>query len=373
LTTGDFESSKVNAATQAAEWLVTLRSQHVSSSDCEDFADWLRSSPLHVEDFLRLAALEADLLALIRSKGSESIETWANLDLERASNVVALRSANGDTLQTADPAEGPDSQTNLLAKKAFFPDHKGLLAVASTLVFAVVGVNLYGLVCERLASNNYRTVVGEQRSLALPDGSRVQLNAQSSLTSKVNATERDLSLNNGEALFEVARDPSHPFRVHTPQATIEAKGTQFDVHVVGGVTIVSLIEGHVQVTLPSISKRRIEDGTPSVMSMTLNPGEQITVSAHSSQLPQARPVDVKVALAWTQHRLAFENAPLSDVISEFNRYSSEPFIINDPSLAALRITVNFDSSSSHAFAESLSATGVLQVNHSPTGWIIERR
>jgi transmembrane sensor len=54
---------------------------------------------------------------------------------------------------------------------------------------------------------------------------------------------RDLHLDDGEALFRVAKNLAHPFRVHTPQATIEAKGTQFNIDVINDTTVVTCSRG----------------------------------------------------------------------------------------------------------------------------------
>src|SRR5262249_31054062 len=99
----------------------------------------------------------------------------------------------------------------------------------------------------------------------------------------------------------------------------------------------------------------------------------ISVTEHITTQPKPRRVDLKAAVAWTQHRLVFEDAPLSEVIAEFNRYSHEPFSIDDTTLRDVRITASFDSSSTQTFANSLAATGALRITHRTGGWVIERK
>ena len=150
--------------------------------------------------------------------------------------------------------------------------------------------------------------------------------------------------------------------MHTPEATIEAKGTRFNVYVNKGETVVSLLEGHVLVTPPA--------STP----VLLNPGEQVAIARNDRTPPKPRAADVRTAIAWTEHRLVFEDAPLSEVIAEFNRYSLQPFVIDDPSLRDVRITGSFDSGSAQTFADSLAVAGALRVTRQTSGaYLIEPR
>src|SRR5262249_44142791 len=138
---------------------------------------------------------------------------------------------------------------------------------------------------------------------------------------------------------------------------------------------VSLLEGHVLVTLPAKGHGTTgAGGTAIPATVMLNPGEEISISAGTVQPPKPHPVDLKAAVAWTEHRVVFEDVPLSEVIVEFNRYSRQPFILEDSVLGEARITASFDSSSTQTFADSLSAAGGLQVLQRPDGsWLIQRK
>src|SRR5262249_31403373 len=96
------------------------------------------------------------------------------------------------------------------------------LALAAA-ILAAVGLSLW-LVLER-SSREFSTAIGEQRTVALPDGSVMYLNAQSTAEQKFAKNGRDITLSEGEALFQVARDPQRPFRVHTRDAVVQAIGT----------------------------------------------------------------------------------------------------------------------------------------------------
>lgn len=372
--------SNRNAAAQAAEWFISLQGADVSREQQVAFADWLRRSPVHVEEFLHLTALQGELARLPELKSLDVDEELANLELPRENdndNIIALNGIEVESPEAQSPpshAEQPEGRASSRAPGSRQSRSARFVyaAIAATAAAVAIGLWFAGPIRDLLDKEHYTTAIGEQRSLMLADGSQIQLNARSDLSAKVDKTVRELQLDDGEALFRVAKDPVHPFRVHTPQATIEAKGTQFNVHVNNGTTVVSLLEGHVLVTLPAArTGGRVGEAGEAVM---LNPGEEISIAERTTNPPQPHPVDLKAAVAWTEHRLVFEDAPLSDVIAEFNRYSRQPFIIEEPVLGDERITASFDSNSTQTFADALSAAGGLRVIQQPDGtWVIRRK
>jgi transmembrane sensor len=339
-------------AREAAEWFINLQGAD-SREQQEAFADWLRRSPVHVEEFLQLTALHGDLARLPDLNELDRNTPVAGLDLPSADDNIISVSFGSEDLGT----EAMDTPTAGPARRSVRPRSSRIgFAVAAAIGLITLGAWLLtGPAMDFFGKDHYNTGIGEQRSLTLADGSRVDLNARSTLSAMVNASVRDLRLNDGEALFSVAKDAAHPFRVHTPEATIEAKGTRFNVYVSNGETVVSLLEGHVLVTPPV--------ATP----VLLNPGEQVAIARNARTPPKPRAADVRTAIAWTEHRLVFEDAPLSDVIAEFNRYSLQPFSIEDPSVRDVRITGSFDSGSAQTFADSLAVAGSLRVTHQKSG------
>ena len=347
--------SHQNAAAEAAEWLIDLQSSEVSRQQQEAAADWLRRSPVHVEEFLQLTALYGDLSRLTELK---------DFDVETALAQLRLSPVEDNIIALSPPAVSGAGRRDLSSGRRLVKTIVRFRALAAAVALIAVGLWSAWPLQEFLNRGHYRTQVGEQRSLTLVDGSQIQLNAVSSLTASVDKSIRELRLDEGEALFRVAKDPTHPFRVHTPQATIEAKGTQFNVHVSSGTTVVALLEGQVLVTPSSSAEQGV----------LLHPGEEVAVGERLVARPTPHKVDLKTAVAWTEHRLVFEDAPLAEVITEFNRYSRQPFVIEDPALRDVRITASFNSNSAPTFAESLAAAGTLRVTRQPSGsWLIERK
>lgn len=174
-----------------------------------------------------------------------------------------------------------------------------------------------------------RTATGEVRRLTLDDGSVLTLNTHSAVNLHFDARQRTVELVSGEAYAQVAKDPAgRPFVIRSAQASAQALGTRYSVRELGDSTRVHVEESRVQVTAQD---------NPTV-SVALGAGQQ--VSLNQRQLLSAVQNGVAEE-GWLHNQLIFENAALSDVISELERYH-RGVIYLDPrdreQLAALRFT-----------------------------------
>jgi len=164
------------------------------------------------------------------------------------------------------------------------------------------------------AFNVLSTPRAGQFALALPDGSRVWLNNASSLRYPVAFTgaTREVELS-GEAYFEVAKDATHPFFVHTTggpagPATIEVLGTSFNIMAYND-------ENAERATLVDGSIRYIQ-GNNSVL---LNPEEQSVLDATGS-LKTLKAVNVAEITAWKNGYFHFDHASLETTMRQIARW-----------------------------------------------------
>ncbi|HEY2163060.1 MAG TPA: FecR domain-containing protein [Gemmatimonadaceae bacterium] len=171
---------------------------------------------------------------------------------------------------------------------------------------------------------------------------------------------RWVEIERGQAVFEIAHDPSRPFRVIAGSAEVIAVGTKFDVYLAGNSTLVTVVEGRVTVgpmlaTLGGSGASHDALGT-----MQVSTGQRVRVI--DGQLPSSpSQVDTARATAWLRHQISFEAAPLEDVVAEFNRYTATPIEIETPALRVLEISGVFavdDTESFVAFLRSLNGVGV---------------
>lgn len=156
--------------------------------------------------------------------------------------------------------------------------------------------------------NTLQTPKGGQYRVILSDGTKVWLNAASSLryaASFKNLRERKVELT-GEAYFEVAKDRVHPFIVHTDDQQIRVLGTHFNVnayHDEGG-SKTTLLEGSIQ-------------AKAGISSAIVAPGQQVLSHHHRLKIAKA---DTELATAWKNNQFMFEGTPLKVLMKNLARW-----------------------------------------------------
>ncbi len=159
-----------------------------------------------------------------------------------------------------------------------------------------------------IAYNTMTTPKGRQFQVALPDGTKVWLNAASSITYPTAFTgkERRVTIT-GEAFFEVTAGARHPFVVQVRDMEVKALGTQFNINGYEDETTMktTLLEGKVQVS----RKAR---------SLLLTPGDQAVLGA--VDLEVQKPVDPQQTVAWRQGYFQFYRDDLKTVLRQLVRW-----------------------------------------------------
>lgn len=160
-------------------------------------------------------------------------------------------------------------------------------------------------------TKNYtiRTPNGGQYSLLLPDGTKVILNAASSISypSRFEGDKRLVRIN-GEAYFDVNHDASHPFIVEGGRQTVEVLGTEFNINAYEDepLAAVTLVRGSV----------RLSDARTSVKKI-LKPGQQGVSSAHGLEIQN---VDTEIYSAWKDGYFVFDGTELGEVLRQLSRW-----------------------------------------------------
>jgi transmembrane sensor len=165
---------------------------------------------------------------------------------------------------------------------------------------------------KRLSYHTIKTPKGCQYEVVLPDGSKVWLNAASSITFPVsfNRKERRVQLK-GEAYFDVKGEAKRAFFVQTKEQLIHVLGTQFNVKSYANDENVNttLIEGKVSVTL--------NDSKGS--NKLLKPGQQASINKEKKIIKIVN-ANMEQALAWKNGWFMFEDAYLKDILKTVARW-----------------------------------------------------
>ena len=163
---------------------------------------------------------------------------------------------------------------------------------------------------------NFATAVAQRQTHTLADGTRVELNAHTTLRFEHDATGRRVRLAGGEALFIVAKDAARPFTVETPVGSVRVTGTTFNVRTEPGTAAfeVSVVEGSVQVRPGEVA------GTRSSAPLALGAGDRFTAGADGGTVRALTPGQLEDVLAWRQGAIIFDGVPLREAVTRFARY-----------------------------------------------------
>lgn len=344
----------------ASSWFVEFNEGEVSVSQREEFVQWLRDSPEHVRAYVQISAHWEEGRTLGRKDGL-TVEQLMELGCSDAKSLPLDREW-GSLFPAED--EGRAAYVHQSRSKA-----QWVLPLAASIFILAASFWLY----ER--RNLYETEIGEQRSIKLADGSTIDMNSRSRVRVNFSPSGRDVELLQGQALFSVAKDKVRPFVVHSDDTQVRAIGTRFDVYRKATGTVVTVVEGRVAVSndsiIPSTSEVRpeiqsrpgavaakpIARADPSIIELAA--GQQLTLTQAEIKIPTA--VDVTAATAWTQKQIIFRDAPLTEVVEEFNRYNTRKMRIADPDILSIRISGAFSSTDPTSLLRALDLMGAFSI------------
>ena len=317
-------------AEQAAGWFIRHRTEELNATERGAFDAWLAESPVHIEEYLGIAQLTQDL---------PFAAVGPAFDVERLVKQTSIDESI-DLDFTAPRA------TSEAARERAYPVRRAALAAMAAML-VVIGIGLYWWSGYQGVTERFATQHGEQRTWQLADRTVLQLNTDTVVTVRYSRRTRRVDILEGQAYFEVVHDESRPFLVDAGIARITDLGTNFDVYRKDDSTTVTVVEGRVAVDTAGGS-------------VHAKAGEQVNASVDASS-PTLRSVDVRRSTAWRNHRIAFDQKPLGEVVAEFNRYGTVPIVIESPSLAGLHVSgvVSTDDTSSFvAFLRSIKNVDV---------------
>lgn len=290
----------------AAGWAASL-DRGLTRDEAADLDAWLRADPRHLGAFGRMQALS------LHTERASALGLGYRADRFRARRAPWL------------------SRRQLFGASAMAA--AGVAAVGSGLWFTN-------------ANGHLTTRRGEVRVVPLSDGSVITLNTDSAVAVRYSGNLRAISLTRGEALFDVAKDPSRPFVVSAGDVKVRAVGTSFTVRRLEDMPVRVLVqEGVVEV-----ARRSAQTAKP----IRLAANMRAVADAAGPRIDPVSPTDVGRELAWRQGRIAFEGQPLAEAAAEFSRYSDTRIVIEDPRLAREEISGMFQANDPVGFGRAVA-------------------
>jgi ferric-dicitrate binding protein FerR (iron transport regulator) len=209
---------------------------------------------------------------------------------------------------------------------------------------------------------------GPQRQLTtLPDGSRVWVNRNSTLTyaADFNQETRLVKLQ-GEAFFEVTKNPNRPFTVLAGDTRTRVLGTSFNVraYATEDSVEVAVVTGRVAFS-PDRHKVSVQD------SVLLTPGLRGVIRRNAPAVAEQRRITDPNFRAWQQDELVFDNQPLGQVAATLSRYYGTPVALSRPELANCRFTGTFHQAELPQVLRVVSLSANLSVTQSTDGYTLD--
>jgi ferric-dicitrate binding protein FerR (iron transport regulator) len=230
---------------------------------------------------------------------------------------------------------------------------------------SVVGIYLFlyksnSHALESQAISSVVTKNGNRTKIVLPDGTQVWLNAGSNLDYNNEQFNKDLRevILNGEAYFDVTKNPGKPFIIHTRKMDIKVLGTAFNVRSYNDEKFAeaALIRGSIEVTLKDRKNQQ---------PIILTPNEKISISTEEIQSEQKKnlihkaeaaaipqflvekltpnpKINVISEIAWTQNKLYFEDESLENIALILERWFGKKIVITNETLGNLHYYGNFE-------------------------------
>jgi transmembrane sensor len=287
-------------ADAAIDWLVRLQGETVTERDWLEFDAWLTASPAHAQAYD--AVLDFDRRLDFDAGVGETTPVDASA-ASSAGRVVRLRSARRVWIWSA----GAAIAAAFIAGAVLLPS-SGLMSAHET---------------------TYETGVGERRTIALEDGSRIEMNAASRLTVRFERHARRVQMGDAQAFFDVAKDSSRPFLISAGDTQVRVVGTQFDVRRRDGQVAVNVQRGLVEVR-PDLSPRAV--------SFRLRPGQGLSHREGQAADAKLQVVAVEEVAGWRQGRLIYRDQPLSRIVGDMNRLFPRPVRLGDAQTANMRLS-----------------------------------
>lgn len=271
------------------------------------------------------------------------LQAWLRGDARRAGAFLRAQAAisfldRGRALASVTPPV-----ETIVAER---PNRRALIAGLGGSVAAALagGVGFWSLRPRRLD-----TALGEIRRVPLADGSLVAINTKTSLDVAMKAKSRRIVLKQGEAWFQVAKDPKRPFVVAAGTARIRAVGTAFSVRrgddPSAGVDVM-VTEGVVETWV---------EGDESTL-RRVSAGSRVILAGPTSPVVADTPSEIERSLAWRNGEIALDGESLEQAAKLFNRYNSRQIVIEDPALAHERFVGLFQTNEPESFAAAVAAT-----------------
>jgi len=267
---------------EASDWIARLQADDVTAEDRIKFDAWRNAHPLNARAY------------------DELMSTWQRFSVAgRTVRAVSFGTAMHDATRVR-----RHRRTRIAA-----------VAAAAMIVLCL------GWWWQRQPLSSFETGIGEHASIALPDGSRLELNSDSQVHVDYTEKARVIHLQRGEAFFTVAHAPERPFWVVADHTLVRAVGTEFNVYRRPDGVRVTVSEGRVKVGSVATQEPPSDAVFEQIPVSLLGAGQQVELQNAQARVRALPTSEVDREVSWRSGTIYFEDRPLQEVVAEIGRYT----------------------------------------------------
>ena len=310
-------TSQADIAERAADWAQRRHFWAWSDADQAELDAWLAQSMAHRVAYWRL-----------------------NATVDRTERLTALRPAL-------------PGQTRFWQRRGWLMTFRAVAALVAVAALGALATEYFS----KSAPQVFATTVGGREVIRLKDGTQIELNTDTVLKIAADTGARDVTLEKGEAYFQVKHDAAHPFSVTVGNHRVVDLGTRFLVRKDEGVLEVSLLEGRARFDAAAAQTHG--------SSIDMKPGDVVVAKGGAIRLTRRPERAITNQLGWRSGVIVFDSTALANAAAEFNRYGGKRLVIADSAASRLKIEGTFQLNNVEAFADAVQVAFGLHVETRP--------
>lgn len=300
------ETRSIHLSELAVQWALRLQGPELSDAERAALQRWLLADARHADEL---------------GEASYIVDAVSAMSDEQRAEILAL------------PEDERAAESTAAVPAKHKPRWLGY-ALAASMLFAAVGALWLTAIHQGWLSQSYETATAETKKVQLPDGSEVHLNARTTIRWSGRwpglRRERHAELVAGQALFNVAHDAERPFYVQAGGGRIRVIGTTFDVNRRSNSTVLTVLEGVVEV-------RDAGELTEGRWHRVVHANQRLAY-ASAGPIDDVQQVNASRAVQWREFWLDLDQEPLAAVVEELSRYTDLQIVLNEGQFKTRRIT-----------------------------------
>ena len=282
--------NQTGVADLAAQWVVRSQGDSFADADIVALTEWLEADPAHASAF------------------EDALLTWEMVD-GLANELFAA-----EPVAPAPVVELNAFRDRMAARKApLWQSPAAMTGIAAALV-AAIAIPMFAL--KGAPAAVYETHKGQRQTIALADGSTLQLNTDTKISVQLSGHARTMVLDRGEVALKVTHDAARPLTLTAGDAKITDLGTEFNVRRDGDTLDVAVREGEVALADTGATTTTLQHGDSAVHQV----GTTGATVSHG---------DSDQAFAWQTQHAIYRDQPLAIVVKDLNRYFDKPIVVDD--------------------------------------------